>query len=721
MASDPDTPANVDRSFANLYDSAMFERIPPLRRFDEELDAPAPVMSEIRRRSSPYVVGDANDSAERRADEVADRGMLTLQAAPSRLPSTAAAPVGPGSRIQRSANGSRVGLRGGPVDESLSSELDGAIGRGRRFEPNVQRSIRRATGHDVSDVNVHTDARADRGPGWRIQRSANGSQVGLRGGPVDESLSSELDGAIGRGRCFEPDVQRSIRRATGHDVSNVKVHTDARADRLARSMQASAFTVDRNVFFASGQYRPDTDDGMHTVLHESAHLAEGAGRVQRSTIRRKIAVTVEELDGTFKHHTGLRGLTKSLSSDEVPKIREALKSYHASKPGSQEQLKALRSLHTLGGEWILKRDKVGRPDRNSPDEKRWDVIDSIRNQAGVEFGKLEAGNMAMEAGAKGKGEKGAFTALQHPDAYTSTQPYNDRTRMTRDTGHSTNFATAQNTRGELVKKGQLQALPSWYDEKLNAGMNSLTEAEFASIHAYTGSDYSYINKNVGGWGKGPMNAPTTMKMPDKKGTARVGQTLSWSQEDHAPGPGDARLSPKELAAKERNYKSYTDAATAKNNRETYEEAGLHAGFIMQAFQKLPVWMGTTYRGSAFDIDKLGLATASSVKANDFWSSSENVAQAKEFCKNGANDASKLAFMCTIDVIDGRDVARMSNSPDELEILLRPSLYRVGKRECLTRGQDDARIAKEFGTVFKLFPNIDQFWLVNLKQSIVTWS
>ncbi|HYN35017.1 MAG TPA: DUF4157 domain-containing protein, partial [Ilumatobacteraceae bacterium] len=267
----------------------MLEFLPRVEWFDEALEAAQQLPSQVHRRRSPYLVGDASDSAERRADEVADRGLLALQAGRSRLPTSASTAGGRGSRIERSANGSKVGLRGGAIDSDTSSQLDDAIGRGRRFEPDVQHSIRQATGHDVGDVHVHTDSRAD---------------------------------------------------------------------QLARSMQASAFTVDRNVFFASGQYRPDTDAGMHTVLHESAHLAERAGRVQRRTIRRRVSTLPDDLDVSFKHETGLRGISKAMSSDEIPKIRNSLKRYHKTKPGSPRELEELQILLKLGDEWLRKHPKV---------------------------------------------------------------------------------------------------------------------------------------------------------------------------------------------------------------------------------------------------------------------------------------------------------------------------------------------------------------------------
>ncbi len=611
----------------------MHDRLPPVRRFDEALDATEQDRVQIRRRSTPYIVGDANDSAERRADEVADRGLLALRCGESRLPTTASVSVGPGSRIQR---------------------------------------------------------------------STTGSTVGMAGGAVDGSISSELDGAIGRGRPFAPDVQGNIRRATGHDVSDVHVHTDTRADRLARSMQATAFTVDRNVFFASGQYRPDTDNGMHTILHESAHLAEGGGRVQRQTIRRRVSTTPEELDGSFTHHTGVRGITKSMSSDEVPKIRNALKRYHKTKPGSPRELEELQILLKLGDEWLRKHAKV----QDRADQSRMELIDSIRTQAGMEFGKLQASAIYMAAGkAGGSGKKGpeALANLTNHHTFTDPTMYEDRTKSADEKQNSYSgdkHREADARRIELAD--ELRAPNAERDRQLTEAIESLTPAEYAAIHTYTGGDYAYINPNVGGWGKGAMDTsvgPITLPNGKLLQNKKTGQ--DWSHTGKNDGADK-------------------NGRTGKQNRERYEEAGLHAGFTMQAFEKLPLWTGTTYRGMAMSTDFLGLLSKPSYQAHDFWSTSESVSVSKGFVSLSAalNPDATKAVICRINVTNGRDVSRISEAPKELEILLPPgSIYKIAKPKKLVRGRDDAAIVKEFGKEALDKKELTEFYLVTLVQSV----
>jgi hypothetical protein len=70
----------------------------------------------------------------------------------------------------------------------------------------------------------------------------------------------------------------------GADLSAVRIHTDAHAHELARSVNARAFTVGRNVVFGAGHYATHTDSGRRLLAHELTHtLQQGATtRVARS-------------------------------------------------------------------------------------------------------------------------------------------------------------------------------------------------------------------------------------------------------------------------------------------------------------------------------------------------------------------------------------------------------------------------------------------------------
>lgn len=63
----------------------------------------------------------------------------------------------------------------------------------------------------------------------------------------------------------------------GHDFSNILIHSDARADRLASSVNARAFTYGRHIVLQAGEYQPETSAGRHLLAHELTHtIQQGA-------------------------------------------------------------------------------------------------------------------------------------------------------------------------------------------------------------------------------------------------------------------------------------------------------------------------------------------------------------------------------------------------------------------------------------------------------------
>ncbi|NDJ78497.1 MAG: DUF4157 domain-containing protein [Chloroflexi bacterium] len=63
-----------------------------------------------------------------------------------------------------------------------------------------------------------------------------------------------------------------------HDFSGVRVHSDARATRSARSIGARAYTAGVDIVFGTGNYAPYTQAGRHLLGHELAHIVQGNGQ-----------------------------------------------------------------------------------------------------------------------------------------------------------------------------------------------------------------------------------------------------------------------------------------------------------------------------------------------------------------------------------------------------------------------------------------------------------
>ncbi|GGN43235.1 hypothetical protein GCM10010842_30510 [Deinococcus daejeonensis] len=86
----------------------------------------------------------------------------------------------------------------------------------------------------------------------------------------------------GAGNPLPEAVQRHLEQGLNHDLSRVRIHDDAEADKLAKGMNAIAFTTGTDIFFQSGRFNPNTQSGLELLAHEVTHtVQQSQGRVGR--------------------------------------------------------------------------------------------------------------------------------------------------------------------------------------------------------------------------------------------------------------------------------------------------------------------------------------------------------------------------------------------------------------------------------------------------------
>jgi hypothetical protein len=89
--------------------------------------------------------------------------------------------------------------------------------------------------------------------------------------PGSESLPA-LNGS--GGHPLDQATRGGMESRFGHDFSGVRVHTDPSAERAADSINATAFTAGRDVYFNRGAYDPSSSSGQRLLAHELAHVAQ---------------------------------------------------------------------------------------------------------------------------------------------------------------------------------------------------------------------------------------------------------------------------------------------------------------------------------------------------------------------------------------------------------------------------------------------------------------
>lgn len=147
----------------------------------------------------------------------------------------------------------------------------------------TDRRAGRETSSGPADSDVEsTPAEGPLGSGSvRIRRSTAG-----RRSSGDTNLARDIE-SLGTGRKLPPAVRTRFEETMGQDFSDVRVVTGNRADTVARSIDARAFTYGRTVVFRNGEYAPHTTEGERLLAHELTHVVQQNGGADRAVQRQE--------------------------------------------------------------------------------------------------------------------------------------------------------------------------------------------------------------------------------------------------------------------------------------------------------------------------------------------------------------------------------------------------------------------------------------------------
>jgi hypothetical protein len=112
---------------------------------------------------------------------------------------------------------------------------------------------------------------------------------------------------------LEDDTRRFMEQRFQHNFTQVRVHTSPQAAKLARTVNARAYTIGNNMVFDEGQYAPETNIGRRLLAHELTHV------VQQTSAHRGISdITIWPQD-RFQEQEALRASQSALrpSADKI--------------------------------------------------------------------------------------------------------------------------------------------------------------------------------------------------------------------------------------------------------------------------------------------------------------------------------------------------------------------------------------------------------------------
>ncbi len=101
----------------------------------------------------------------------------------------------------------------------------------------------------------------------RLQRFAGNSAV-------SSALQRSQILPSGAGSPLESGTRREMETSLGADFGDVRIHRGAEADKAAKDVGATAFTVGSDIVFSGDRYSPGTGAGRELLAHELTHVRQ---------------------------------------------------------------------------------------------------------------------------------------------------------------------------------------------------------------------------------------------------------------------------------------------------------------------------------------------------------------------------------------------------------------------------------------------------------------
>lgn len=158
--------------------------------------------------------------------------------------------------------------------ETLHALLDGAgmLGTGSNIViNNTEVPFKDLIESTLEFYGLEAALKKERTPTERYLGDSPGERL-RRGG----RLGRALDLLDEPGLPLEHAVRSRLEQALGADLGDVRVHTGEAAEHLAREIGAEAFTIGNTIFMGEGAWRPETVEGLGTLVHEATHVMQDA-------------------------------------------------------------------------------------------------------------------------------------------------------------------------------------------------------------------------------------------------------------------------------------------------------------------------------------------------------------------------------------------------------------------------------------------------------------
>ncbi|MBI1904700.1 MAG: DUF4157 domain-containing protein [Rhodocyclales bacterium] len=143
---------------------------------------------------------------------------------------------------------------------------------------NIQRRPAPAGAEKKVDKKQEPSATASNSGTTNVQREAADHMAGQQ---TSAEVESRIEACRGGGTTLPDEIKKEMEAKFGRDFGSVRIHTDAEAAGLCAETNARAFTVGTDIFFAPGEFAPETDSGKELLAHELTHVVQQEGTIER--------------------------------------------------------------------------------------------------------------------------------------------------------------------------------------------------------------------------------------------------------------------------------------------------------------------------------------------------------------------------------------------------------------------------------------------------------
>lgn len=101
------------------------------------------------------------------------------------------------------------------------------------------------------------------------------------------NISNELRSSSNQGTPLPKKVKAEMEDGFGKDFSQVRIHTDHAAQSMSKNLGAQAFTYGSNIYFNTGKFETQNQNGKKLLAHELTHVLQQR-EISNLTIQRAI-------------------------------------------------------------------------------------------------------------------------------------------------------------------------------------------------------------------------------------------------------------------------------------------------------------------------------------------------------------------------------------------------------------------------------------------------